>query len=72
MTDEEMKKILERVEKLEKESKAKDEKITKLESDNKELMSKIVTAKVDSLAREVEEVKPLPKEDEETTFDFDF
>ena len=71
MTEEEMKKLLERVEKLEQESKTKDDKITKLEKDNTELMGKIASAKVDSLARKVDEV-PQPKVEEDITFDFEF
>ena len=71
MTEEELKKLLERVENIEKDSKSKDEKIAKLEGENKELLSKIATAKVDSLARKVEEPQPVVQQ-EEITFDFDF
>ena len=71
MTEEELKKLLERVEKLEQDSKTKDERITKLTTENKDLMGKIATAKVDSLARKVEEV-PQPKVEEDITFDFEF
>ena len=62
--------VLARIEQIEKEMKAKDEKITSLENQVKEYQTKLATAKVDSLARKVEEPKPQPQE-EEITFDFD-
>ena len=65
------KELLERVEKLEKDMQAKDEKIKTLEEQNKEYATKIASAKVDSLARKVEDEKPQPQVEEEITFDFE-
>lgn len=63
--------VLARIEQIEKEMKAKDEKITSLENQVKEYQTKLATAKVDSLARKVEETTPQQPVDEEITFDFD-
>lgn len=63
--------ILARIEQIEQEMKAKDEKITSLENQVKEYQSKLATAKVDSLARKVEETTPQQPVEEEITFDFD-
>lgn len=72
MTDkDQLQTLLERIEKLEKTMGEDKEKITTLENTNKELMTKLATAKVDSLARKVEEDIPQPKVEEETTFDFE-
>lgn len=72
MTDkDQLQTLLERIEKLEKTMGEDKEKITTLENTNKELMTKLATAKVDSLTRKVEEDIPQPKVEEETTFDFD-
>ena len=66
------KELLEKVEKLEQDMKAKDEQIDALTKQNKDYATKLATAKVDSLARKVDET-PQPKvEDEEITFDFEF
>ena len=65
------KELLEKVEKLEKDMQAKDEKIKTLEEQNKEYATKIASAKVDSLARKVEDEKPQPQVEEEITFDFE-
>ena len=66
------KELLDKIEKIEKEMKAKDEKIASLEKANTELTSKVASAKVDGLVRAVEEVQPTkPVETEEITFDFD-
>lgn len=72
MNEEEMKKLLERVEKLEKDLVGSQEKINSLEKENKELTGKLASVKVDSLARKVEDVKEQPKEEEEITFDFEY
>ena len=70
--NEDEKTLLEKVEKLEKDMKAKDEQIETLTKQNKEYATKLATAKVDALAIKVEET-PQPKaEDEEITFDFEF
>lgn len=67
------KELLEKIEQIEKEMKAKDEKIASLEKANTELTSKVASAKVDGLVRKVEETtETKPVEDEEITFDFDF
>lgn len=67
------KELLEKIEQIEKEMKAKDEKIASLEKANTELTSKVASAKVDGLVRKVEETtETKPAEDEEITFDFDF
>lgn len=63
--------VLARIEQIEKDMKAKDDKIASLENQVKEYQSKLASAKVDSLARKVEEPKPQPQEEEEITFDFD-
>lgn len=72
MNEEEMKKLLERVEKLEKDLLGSQEKINSLEKENKELTGKLASVKVDSLARKVDEVKEEPKVEEEITFDFEY
>ena len=71
MTKEELDKLLERVEKLEKGLQEKDEKIKSLEQANTELSTKLATAKVDGLVKKVEEVEEPKVENEEITFDFD-
>ena len=70
MTEEELKKLLERVDNLEKDMKAKDEKITQQENTIKDLTGKLASVKVDGLVKKVEE-QEQPKVEEEITFDFD-
>lgn len=67
--DEELQKLLERVEKLEKSLAEKDTKISALETQNTELLTKLTTLKVDSLVRKVEDT-PAPVV-EDISFDFD-
>lgn len=71
MNEEELKKLLERVESIETSIKEKDTKIAELEKTNSELNKKIATLKVDSLTRDVSKDEQ-PKVEEEITFDFDF
>ena len=66
------KELLEKIEKIEKEMKAKDEKIASLEKANTELTSKVASAKVDGLVRKVEETTETKPVEEDITFDFDF
>lgn len=63
--------LLERVEKIEKESKAKDELIAKLTQENQELTGKLASVKVDSLTRKVDDDPTPVATEEEITFDFD-
>lgn len=70
MTEEELKKLLERVDNLEKDMKAKDEKISQQETTIKDLTGKLASVKVDGLVKKVEEQQE-PKVEEEITFDFD-
>lgn len=70
MTEEELKKLLERVDNLEKDMKVKDEKISQQETTIKDLTGKLASVKVDGLVKKVEE-QEKPKVEEEITFDFD-
>lgn len=71
MNEEELKKLLERVESIERTLTEKENRIATLENENKELLSKMASLKVDSLVNKVNDTPSTPVVEEDVQFDFD-